>query len=165
VTTYEALLFLHIASVILWLGAGTTLALATASGRLELRHVLGLTQWLGPRLFAPGALGALLFGILLVVNGSWTFGPLWIKLGLVGFALTFLSNTFVRGRTLRRLERDPESETVRRRLALLGLLDLTILYLVVAAMISKPSGADVWTLAIGGAIVLGGLWLAESQRD
>jgi hypothetical protein len=28
-------------------------------------------------------------GILLVIEGPWSFGQLWIVLGLVGFALTF----------------------------------------------------------------------------
>ena len=156
---YELLLFLHVASVIVWLGAGTTLALAAAfarrSGDSRLQHdIVRLGEWLGPRVFGPASLGALAVGLLLVWDGHWTFGPLWIKLGLAAFAATTVTNAVFRLRTLRRLERAPaEAERAYRRLAQIARLDLTILYLAVADMIVKPSGSDTWTLVVGGAIL------------
>src|SRR2546422_325509 len=129
---YELLLFLHVVSVIVWLGAGTTLALtavfAQRSGDAEEFRRLGiLGRWLGPRVFAPAALGALVFGILLVSDGSWTFDPLWIKLGLAAFAVSFIINAAVRFPTLRRLQRaaregGPGAPEVARAGRLLGLL-------------------------------------------
>jgi hypothetical protein len=121
-TGYQTLLFFHITSVILWLGAGTTLALITifpAPG-----NVAELGRWLGPRVFAPASLGTLAFGLALVANGHWTFHPLWIKLGLAAFATSFVLNV---------LRRFP---TLGRQLAVLQLL---VLYATVLDMVAKPT--------------------------
>ena len=165
---YELLLFLHVVCVIVWLGVGTTLALlAVAAGRTRDRSLqdrLGaLGGWLGPRVFLPATLGALAFGLALVQKGSWTFGPLWIKLGLGAFAVSLLLNATIRFPLLRRLEgsEGAEADRVGRVLGLLGRVELTVLYLAVADMIAKPSGSDAAALAAGGVIlalaVLGGI--------
>jgi len=151
-STYELFLFLHVASVIVWLGAGTTLAVLWLSPDSVLRARVGeLGAWLGPRLFAPASLGALAFGLVLVQKGSWTFHPLWIKLGLAAFATSFVLNAGVRARLLRRLERDPVG--VGKRLAALARFEIAVLYLTVADMVAKPTTADVWTLAVLGGIL------------
>src|SRR2546430_2111428 len=118
VSTYELLLFLHVACVIVWLGAGTTLALiAVAAERTRdrvLQERLGtLGRWLGPRVFLPATLGALAFGLALVQNGSWTFGPLWIKLGLAAFAISLLLNATLRFPFLRSLQGADGAEAER----------------------------------------------------
>ncbi len=154
---YELLLFLHVVSVIVWLGTGTALtlvALLSRGDRVLLERLGPLGRTLGPRVFAPASLGALVFGILLVLDGSWTFEPLWIKLGFGAFAVSFLLNVAVRaplGRRVAKGEIDP------RRAGLLfgrlALVELTVLYLAVADMIAKPTGGDVGTLVAGGAIL------------
>jgi len=156
---YEFLLFVHVAAVIVWLGTGTALALiaiyAERSRDRALAERLGtLAAWLGPRVFAPASLGTLVAGILLVLDGSWSFHRLWIELGLAAFAVSFLLNVGVRFPLLRRLEGgtlDP-----LRGVRLLGLLaraELAVLYLAVADMLAKPTGADTGTLIGGGAIL------------
>jgi uncharacterized membrane protein len=155
---YELFLSLHVISVIVWLGAGTTLALvsvfAARSGDRELLGRLGaIARWLGPRVFAPAALGALVFGLVLVDEGSWSFDPLWVKLGLGAFALSFLLNTGVRVPLIRRLQRGGDPVRTGRILGLLPRFELTVLYLTVADMIAKPTGADTGTLIAGGAIL------------
>jgi hypothetical protein len=37
-------------------------------------------------------------GILMVVDGPWDFGALWIVLGLAGYAATFVTGAFILGR-------------------------------------------------------------------
>src|SRR3982074_2796575 len=107
-TQYQLFLFLHIVSVILWLGAGTVLGVLWLHPDAVLRERIGtLREWLGPRVFAPGALGALAFGLVLVHEGSWTFHPLWVKLGLSAFAASFVINAAVRAPLVRRLGRAP----------------------------------------------------------
>ena len=155
---YELFLFLHVAGVIVWLGAGTTLGLvalfAERTGDRELLGKIGaLGRWLGPRVFGPAALGALVSGLVLVHEGSWTFGPLWVKLGLGAFALSFLLNAGVRAPLMRRLQRGVSPQRTARVLGLLPRFELTVLYLTVADMIAKPTGADAGTLAAGGAIL------------
>lgn len=161
---YELFLFLHVTSVIVWLGSGTTLALvafyAQRAGDSELlRRLAPIGQWLGPRVFGPSALGALVFGLVLVDQGSWTLQPLWIRLGLGAFLLSLALNVGIRFPLLRRLRRGGDPRRIGRQLGLLPRLELTVLYLAVADMAAKPSGGDTAALAVGGAI-LGSVALA-----
>jgi len=89
-----------------------------------------------------------------VLDGSWTFQPLWIRLGLAAFAVSFLLNVGVRFPLLRRLERGTlDPLRAARLLGLLARVELAVLYLAVADMLAKPTGGDTGTLAGGGAIL------------
>ena len=157
---YEFLLFVHVAAVIVWLGTGTALAFIAIYAERSRDRALGerfgtLAAWLGPRVFAPASLGTLVAGILLVLDGSLTFHRLWIGLGLAAFAVSFLLNVGIRFPLLRRLEGgtlDPARGV--RLLGLLARAELAVLYLAVADMLAKPTGADTGTL-VGGAAILG----------
>ena len=98
-THYQLWVFLHVASVIVWLGAGTTLALATLYAQRAtdqaLDAVTGFAEWLRPRVFAPSSLAALAFGIVAVRSGHWG-SPLWVRLGIGAYAVSFLLNVAVR---------------------------------------------------------------------
>src|SRR5262245_34509643 len=93
---YQLYLVLHIVGAIVWIGAGfalTLLATRAISAR-DLDRVLGFVRdadWLGLRLFLPANLIVLVSAVLLVREGGWGFGPLWIRLGLIGFAVSFLA--------------------------------------------------------------------------
>jgi hypothetical protein len=151
-TQYQLFVFLHISSVILWLGAGTVLGLLWLHPDAALRERVGtLGEWLGPRLFAPGALGALAFGLVLVHEGSWTFHPLWVKLGLTAFAVSFVINAAIRAPLVRRLEREPRR--ISRVLSALALFELAVLYLTVADMVLKPTGSDLAFLVPAASIL------------
>ena len=155
---YELLLFLHVVSVIVWLGTGTALALLAVYAQRSDRELLGrlgpLGRALAPRVFGPAALGALVFGILLVLDGSWTFEPLWIRLGFVAFAASFVINATVRAPLARRQQRGA-IEPARAGLLFgrLARLELTVLYLTVADMVAKPTGDDTGTLIVGGVVL------------
>jgi hypothetical protein len=151
-TQYQLFLFLHIVSVILWLGAGTVLGVLWLHPDAVLRERVGsLGEWLGPRVFAPGALGALAFGLVLVHEGSWTFHPLWVKLGLSAFAASFVINAAVRAPLVQRLEREPLR--ISRVLSALALFELAMLYLTVGDMALKPTGSDTAFLVPAAAIL------------
>ena len=154
---YTLLLFLHVVSVIVWLGAGTTLALlgVYARGhddRLLLERLRELPRWLGPRVFAPASFGALGFGLALMADGHWG-AQLWIALGLAAFATSAGLNAGVRLPLERRLARGRDRERTSRLLARLPVLELTVLYLTVADMVAKPSLSSTGTLVTGGAIL------------
>jgi len=152
VTQYQLFLFLHIVSVILWLGAGTVLGVLWLHPDPALRERIGsLGEWLGPRVFAPGALGAFAFGLVLVHEGSWTFHPLWVKLGLTAFAASFVINAAIRAPLVRRLEREPRR--ISRVLSALALFELAMLYLTVADMALKPTGSDTAFLVPAAALL------------
>jgi hypothetical protein len=159
-TRYDVLLFLHILSVILWVGAGTTLGLLWFHPDRELRRrIAPLGEWLGPRLFAPAALAALVFGLLLVHEGHWTFRPLFVQLGLAAFALSFVVNAGVRAPLSRKLAGQPAR--LEGILSALSRFELSVLYLAVADMVLKPQGSDTafivvaaMTLAVTAALVV-----------
>jgi hypothetical protein len=155
---YDLWVFLHVASVIVWLGAGTTVALIAlyaqrAGDGVILQRLAGLTGWLGPRVFAPASLGALGFGFAVVHSGHWP-SQLWIHVGVIAFAISFLLNVAVR-LPLSRRTRNGGMQPLRaaRVFRSLALVELTILYLTVADMVAKPESSDTGTLSVGGAIL------------
>ena len=151
-TRYDVFLFLHILSVILWVGAGTTLGLLWFHPDRELRRrIAPLGEWLGPRLFAPAALGALVFGLLLVHEGHWTFHPLFVQLGLAAFALSFVVNAAVRAPLSRKLAGRPQR--LEGVLSALSRFELSVLYLTVADMVLKPDGSDTVFIVVGAMIL------------
>jgi len=162
----EFLLLGHIVAAIIWLGAGflMTLVILGARGRgdrdKELEEQAGL-EWLAPRLFIPASLSTLIFGILLVIDGFWTFDQLWIVIGLVGWAVSFVLGFFYfkpEGERIGAIveERGPRDPELDRRLLTVSTVDrvqATILFLVVADMVIKPTGEDTGVLIAGAAIV------------
>jgi uncharacterized membrane protein len=179
VSRYELLVFLHVACAIVWLGAGLLMSVlelkASRSGDpAAMGRIGGDNEWLAPRLFIPASLLTLLFGILLVADGPWTIGTLWVDLGLAGFALTFATGIGVLKPTSEKLkatiERDgpgtPEAARLGHRLALVSRLDAVVLFAVVAVMASKPASGDAGTLAgLGIGIVAAWLLIGWASRS
>jgi len=101
VSLYEILLFGHITTAILWIGAGFSLVvLALLAERRDdddgLRTSLDVANRLGNVYFVPVSALVIVFGIGLVVESdAWSFSELWIVLGLVGYAITFLTGLLV----------------------------------------------------------------------
>jgi uncharacterized membrane protein len=158
---YEILLFLHIACAILWLGAGACLILI--GGRADksrdpvrIKQIVEDAEWVSNRLIIPSSLAVLVLGIVLVVDGPWTFDMLWVVLGLLGFAATFVTGFFFITPQTKRIaatmERDggmsPAAIEQVRKLFLISRIDLVVLFTVVADMALKPTGDDVGTLVL-----------------
>jgi uncharacterized membrane protein len=168
-TWYELLLFLHIVAAIVWLGSGLFIqVLATRAERANdaegLRRVAADSADLSEKLFIPASLATLIFGVLLVIDGPWTFDTLWIVLGLVGYLGTFLTGVLVMKPGSEKLaalmEREgmsAQAEVEIRKLLTKSRVDTIVLYLVVAVMALKPTGDDVGILVALAAIVVVGL--------
>jgi hypothetical protein len=166
VTWAEFLLLGHVVAAIIWLGAGFLMTLVIFGARAagdrekEVSEHQGL-GWLAPRLFIPSSLATLIFGILLVADGFWTFDQLWIVIGLAGWAVSFVLGFFYfrpEGERIGALvgERglhDAELDRRLRRVAAVDRVQVLILFLVVADMVLKPTGDDEGVL-IGGAAIL-----------
>ncbi len=167
-STYELLTFLHIASAIIWLGAGfvITLLILGAEREGDEAREAGYHRdvpWLAPRLFIPASFATLIFGILLVIDGAWSFDQLWVTIGLVGWLVSWGMGFFyfrTEGERIGAMaaERGPADPEVRARIRRLNVLDrfqVLILFVVVADMVLKPTGDDTGVLIVG-ALVIGG---------
>jgi uncharacterized membrane protein len=167
-TLYEFLLFIHISATVVWVGAGLcSLVLAIGYDRdgdePAIRRFLADQERLATRLFIPASLTVLVFGIALVIESdAWTFEYLWIVLGLVGFAATFVTGLFMIKPASERIgaamEREggrltPRLRTDIRKLIVMSRLDYVVLFLVIADMVIKPTGDDAGVL-IGMAVIL-----------
>jgi uncharacterized membrane protein len=162
-TLYEFLLFIHITATVVWVGAGLmSLVLAIGYDRdgdePAIRRFLADQERLATRLFIPASLTVLIFGIALVIESdAWSFEYLWIVLGLVGFAATFVTGLFMIKPASERIgaamEREggrltPALRTDIRKLIVMARLDYVVLLLVIADMVIKPTGDD-------GAVLIG----------
>jgi uncharacterized membrane protein len=92
---YEFLLFVHISASIVWIGAGfLLLILGLRADRTDdeagIERILEDNAWLATRLFIPASLTVVVAGVLLTVDGPWEFSQLWVVLGLIGYAATFV---------------------------------------------------------------------------
>ena len=177
---YELLIFLHIAAAIIWLGAGFLLSvLVLGAERAGDPEKMGAYHrdagWLAPRLFIPASLSTLIFGILLVIDGSWSLGELWILIALAGWAISFVLGFFYfkpEGARIGALieQHGPghgEAEGRVRRLNIVDRIQVAILFLVVADMVIKPTGDDGGVL-VAGIVILGAalaLGLAANRRQ
>jgi uncharacterized membrane protein len=175
---YEVLLFLHIAAAIVWLGGAMVIQYFAfraerADDALEMHRVASDAEWLAMRLFVPASFAVLVFGILLVLDGPWDFDQLWIVLGLVGSAFSFLLGTLFlspeSGRIAKLIEaHGPSHEAVTSRISrilALSRFELAILFAVVLDMAMKPTVDDGWFWVLAAAIILAGGALAlQSYR-
>ena len=156
---YELLLLGHIVAAIIWLGAGfMMIAQASRAARTRddaaLKNILDDAGRLSNTIFILASLAVLVFGILLVLDGPWSFGDLWIVLGLAGFAATFVTGLFLSKPRADRIsaiiERDggmsPEAAGETRKLFTIARIDYVVLFLVVAVMVTKPTVDDVGLL-------------------
>ena len=176
---YEILLFLHIGVVAIWIGSAflffALFQRAKRSGDPLLAERLGAqTAWLAQRLFIPASLSVLVLGILLTIEGPWSFDQLWIILGLGGMATTFLIGIGVIEPTSKKMHAaieahgpaHPEVARQNRRLEALGLLDLILLFAIAWDMVLKPTTDDLGTLLIPAlALGAGGFFLFRAYRS
>ena len=170
---YELLLFLHIASAITWLGAGLYVQFiaSRAQRARDFDNLARIAREVGAAsnaYFIPASLATLLFGILTTIDGPWSFGDLWILIGLAGWAATFATGTFFLGPSGKRIAELLQSDRAAavneiRRVLLISRIDLVVLYTVVADMVLKPTTDDVGTLIVFAAVVAVGVAFVVMQ--
>jgi uncharacterized membrane protein len=162
---YEVLLFLHIVAAAVWFGGGFLLLLLAArmSRRSDTQGLETLFRQANfiAKIFIPSGLLLLLVGILMVLEGPWSFGDLWIVLGLVGYATTFGSGMLIirpeADRIVAALERDggmtAESAAATAQMFRHMRFEYVVIAVVIADMVFKPTTEDVGTLAVMAAVV------------
>jgi low affinity Fe/Cu permease len=177
-TWYELFLFVHIAATVLWVGAGfLSLVLALTYFRDDdepaMRRFLADQEWLAMKLFVPASMVVLVMGLALVIESdAWSFDQLWIVLGLIGFAATFVTGFFLIKPTSERIgqamERDggritPQIRTEIRKLLVKARVDYVVLTVVILDMVAKPTGDNVVLLIVMAAVLVAGVGYIVSR--
>ena len=171
-TWYELFLFVHIAATVVWVGSGfLSLVLATTYDRdadePAMRRFLADQEFLATRLFIPSSLVVLVMGLALVFESeAWAFDQLWIVLGLVGYAATFVTGLFLIKPQSEQIgaamEREggrltPEIRADIRKLIVKARVDYVVLSLVILDMVAKPTEDNAILLIAMAAILVAGV--------
>jgi uncharacterized membrane protein len=149
---YALFKWLHVTGAVVWVGGGLTLTILamraerSSEDPVEMATIARQAAFMGERVFAPVGLLVFLMGIAMVINLHWGWGTTWIVIGLVGYAITFLTGLLVLGPQAKRVGQlietkgaeDTETQAAIQRILLLARLDMGVLLLVVADMILKP---------------------------
>ena len=172
--------FLHVSFAVTWVGGGAVSqffalrALKDGSAERMAQFAMDV-KWIGDRVLVGAALGAFLSGLGLVWNAPfWTVGTDWITIGLILFAVTFLTGALFFGPEAGRIAKGIETEGASspgvqariRRLLILSRIDLVVLFLIIFDMVVKPSFDDGWTIvgALLVAAVLAALLVMPALR-
>lgn len=149
-TGYHLLLLGHIVCAMAWIGVGIVLQVlsvrALRGGPGQIVEFLDTVDFLGNRVQGPAALLVVTFGILLVIDGQWGFGKLWVILAIAAVALSFVIAIGYLGPETKRMstligQRGFSDERVQfrlRRLMLVSRVELVLLVAVIMNMIFKP---------------------------
>ena len=162
---YSLLVTLHIASVIVWLGASTTLVFVTIYARRSRSAVIlgqlgALTRWLSLWVIAPVSLAAAGLGLEAARTGHWPM-LLFFHVGEGAFFFSFLLTVAVRLPLIRRARKGAvDPARLSEYLLALAVADLTVLYVAVAAMVFKPSDAGSSVVQWGVVVVALGFLVA-----
>ena len=147
---YGFLKFLHVLSVVLWIGGVsalwlTTLRLAKAGDYPSVSRLLPVGMAYGQRVVGPASGIVLITGIWMAIIGKLFSSP-WVGIGMIGILIHFiLGATFVRrgwmrlGQLVSQPSRDDAALAAAiRRLTTVSWTYLVIMIIVIAAMVMKP---------------------------
>jgi VanZ family protein len=99
----------------------------------------------------------LLAGVGLMIEGSWSWGQLWVLFALVSFAGSFVLGLGLIGPLAKKLPAvgptTQEGQALTRRIFALIRIDLLFLFGILFAMSVKPTGDDGWTVAVAAVVV------------
>jgi uncharacterized membrane protein len=174
--TYGLLLFAHVSAVILWLGS--ELFAHMLAFRVVRQHDTAALQKLFydvnafDHILFPAWLIVLISGVLLVINGSWSFGEPWILLGLSGWGFVtlygFLCLQPQVNRARAMIEREggmgPESRAVVLRFFVFWRIETIVLFAIVFGMTTKPRDGPTLS-AIAGAVAVASAYLLWRARS
>lgn len=162
-TWYEFLLFAHIGAAMIWLGGAFMfqmygLVVRRGGDPEELARFAGRAGVLAERMFVPASLVVIVAGILMMIDGDWDWGQLWVIFALATFAASFVTGLFVLGPMAKRIpEVGPttvEGQALIGRLFSILRVDLAFMYAIVFAMAVKPTADDGWVIAAAVVVLL-----------
>jgi uncharacterized membrane protein len=174
---YSIVKFLHVAAAVIWLGGGFMLIVLStraerAGDRVAMMQNLGNMAALGNTLFMPASMATLVTGLTLAF--VWIgFSDLWIVIALAGAASTFLTGVLflkpVGDRIAAMVAKDgltPAAIAEGAKLLRIGKFDYTVMLVIIADMVIKPSWGDHAVIgAMAATVVLGALLFLGPRRE
>jgi uncharacterized membrane protein len=143
----------HVVVAMFWVGGGLLLTVLglRAERSDDPSEIVALARsaaFVGERLFAPAGGIVLAMGIAMMVNTDWGWGKFWVVAGLVGYASTFVTGIAFLSPQSKRIAAlsdakgptAPETLAAIQRVLLIARIDIAVLLLVVADMVTKPFG-------------------------
>lgn len=150
-STYELLLAIHIICAVIWGGGAFALQII---GRMagntgdpqKMLEFTNVANFIGPRVYAPASLILLVAGILLVGETPYDHSDTWVTIGYAGWIISFLIGIGYFSRADKQQKaiiaeqglNSPEFLALYKQVALVSLIDLLIVFAVVADMAIKP---------------------------
>ena len=141
----------HVTFAVVWIGGGFLLTLLGIIAEQkndpnEIAIVARQAAMVGEKVFAPAGLVVLLMGIAMMLNTNWGWGRFWIVAGLIGYAATFLTGVVVLSPLAKKITASveengpthPETTALIKRILLIVRIDVAMLLLVIADMVTKP---------------------------
>jgi uncharacterized membrane protein len=148
---YALFRVVHVGIAVFWVGGGlllTVLGLRAERSQdpNEMATLARQAAFTGERFFAPAGGIVLLMGIAMMLNTNWGWGKFWVIVGLVGYATTFLTGVAVLSPLAKKVDRcitelgadHPETRATIQRILLVARVDVGVLLLVTADMVTKP---------------------------
>jgi uncharacterized membrane protein len=142
---------IHVVLAVFWVGGGLTLTVLglraeRSTDPTEMATLARQAAFMGERVFAPAGLVVLLMGIAMMINTNWGWGKFWVIAGLVGYAATFATGIGVLSPLAKKIDTlitekgptAPETQAAIQRVLLVARIDIGVLLLVVADMVTKP---------------------------
>jgi uncharacterized membrane protein len=141
----------HVLVAVLWVGGGVLLTILGLSAQRktdasELVTVARQAAFVGEKIFAPAGLVVLAMGIAMMINTDWGWSTFWIDAGLIGYASSFVVGVAVLSPLAKKVVASseqngaahPETVALINRILLIARVDVAVLLLVVADMVTKP---------------------------
>ena len=136
---------------VFWVGGGLLLTILglraeRSTDPMEMATLARQAAFAGERLFAPAGAVVLLMGIAMMIHTDWGWGKFWIIAGLIGYAATFVTGIAVLSPMAKKLNElmtekgptAPETQAAIQRILVVARVDVGVLLLVVADMVTKP---------------------------
>lgn len=148
---YPIFKWLHVTLVVFWVGGGLTITILAlraerSANPHDIAHLADQAGFVGEKFFAPAGLLVFLAGIAMVLNADYDWGQFWIVAGLVGYVATFVTGVAFlspTGKKIKALSAEkgvehPETQALFHKILLVARVDVAVLLLVVADMVTKP---------------------------
>ena len=151
-TWFGVFKLVHVAFAVFWVGGGLLLtALALRAERAndpeDLATIARQATFVGQNMFAPASGVVLAMGIAMVINSpAFGFGTTFVIIGLVGFAISFVTGIAVLSPRAKRLvglfdtvgAAAPETQAAIKEILRIARIDVGVPLIVVFDMLMKP---------------------------